>query len=541
MKKYSVLIVLSLAQFILVIDTTMMNVAITRVTQDLNTTLPSMQLAIALYAAVMAAFMITGGKLGNIFGTKRIFIIGLVLYSIGTLTAALSVNIAMLTAGWSFVEGVGAALMLPAITWFLMTTYQGRDRVIAFAVFSAIAVGGAAIGPIIGGFFTTYLSWRWAFGLEFPVAMIVLAFSGILAGKSNPERPKLDVLGVILSAISLFAIVLGLVLGNEYGWWVAKKAFVMGGLEIAPFVLSIAPVLMITGGILLLLFMLWQRRQERKGNEPLIPTSLFKNRHFMMGNTVALMQFASIAALLFSIPVFLQQMLLKNAIETGVALLPMTLAMLILTFVTVRLVVKVPIKYVLVGGMAIGIAGVILLAYSFSVGMTTTDLIAGLILIGCGAGLVTSQLDNLTISFAKPRETNEASGAYNMFANLGNSLGTALIGTILVALLMSGLIAGINNSKILPPENKAELNILLTDTVNHMETEDFEAEIERVLGDYPDEYIEELDVVIDDAGVNAMRGVNYAIAGMLGVGLIASVFLPRRKLVPSADEATGST
>ena len=251
------------------------------------------------------------------------------------------------------------------------------------------------------------------------------------------------------------------------------------------------------------------------------------------------MQNATITGLLFAIPIFLQQMLLKNPMETGLALLPMTLAMLILTFVTVKLVVRIPIKYVVMGGIALGIAGAIVLAHSFSVGMTTTALIPGFILIGAGAGLVTSQLDNLTIASAKPSESNEASGGYNTFTYLGQSMGTAVIGAVLVALLMSGLIAGINDSKIIPPENKSELNVLLTDGVKHMETKEFEAAIEKTVGDYPDEYIEELDVIIDNSGVNAMRGVSYAIAGILGVGLIASFFLPKRKLVPEPDEATG--
>jgi MFS family permease len=280
MKKYGVLIVVSLAMFILTLDTTMMNVAITAIAQDLDTEIQNIQLAVSLYALIMAAFMITGAKLADMYGTKRIFIIGTVMYGVGTLIAALSQNIGMLIAGWSIIEGLGAALMMPAIATFLMVSYKGKERMTAFAVFTAVAVGGAAIGPIVGGAFTTYASWRWAFASEFAIVVIVLAFSYLLISQKKPVKPKLDWFGVALSAAGMACLVYGLILTTNYGWWNAKRPFVIGGLEIAPFGISFAAILMMAGIIFLLLFVVWLIRQERRGNEPLAPTSLFKSGEY---------------------------------------------------------------------------------------------------------------------------------------------------------------------------------------------------------------------------------------------------------------------
>jgi len=539
MKKYGVLIVVSLAMFILTLDTTMMNVALTAIAKDLDTEIQSIQLAVSLYALIMAAFMITGAKLGSMYGTKRVFLIGMVLYGVGTLTAALAPNVGVLIAGWSVVEGLGAALAMPAIATFLMVSYQGRERMTAFAVFTAVAVGGAAIGPIAGGAFTSYASWRWAFASEFAIVVIVLAFSYLLVGQKKPVKPKLDWFGVVLSAAGMACLVYGLILTTNYGWWNARKPFEIGGLEIAPFGISFAAILMIAGLVFLLLFVLWLVRQERKGREPLAPVSLFRNKPYLAGNTVFLMLQLCTAAMLFTIPFFLQSVLFKSAIESGITLMPLTLAMLVFVFVTSRLASRLSVKFLVVIGAAVCLAGTVLLGISFRPDMSITAMLPGLIVTGIGLGLANSQLQNLTLSAAEKDVTDEASGLMNSFRNLGTSLGTAVVVSLLLTFLFSSLLSGINDSKVLPEEDKQMWNVILTDTIKHMEREEFRELVGEIIADYPDEYVAELERVSDDSIAASMRNSYYVIAGIFGVSLLISFLLPSRKLIPVPGGPSG--
>ena len=539
MKKYSVAIVVSMATFIFALDTTMMNVAITALTQDLNTEIHNIQFAIALYALVIASFMLLGAKLAKIYGIKRIFLIGVILYGIGTLTAALSVNVAMLTVGWSVIEGVGAAFMIPTAVMFLMKDYQGKERAVAFAIFTSVSVGAAAIGPIVGGAFTTYLSWRGAFAMEFLVVMAILVFSRVLKEQRSPEKPKLDVVGALLSALGFGCVVFGVISTTKYGWWQAKEPLLISGLEIAPFGLSISAMLMITGGIILLLFVLWEIRQQRRGNEPLLPPSLLKNRPYIAGDAVNLIEQLCLAALLFTIPVFLQLVLSKNAMQTGLIAMPLTLAMLVMMLLTPRLGAKIPVKYLTMGGIVLGAAGTVLLANSFSADMAMTALIPGFVLFGIGLGLTLSQLQNLALSSVKPDEIDEGAGLFNTFRNLGSSLGTAIAGTLLITFLLSGMVLGINNSSVLPQEDKDTLTVVVTQNTREMTRHEIAAEAKVILGNYPPEYAHEVKMIAADAAGHSMRVTYYTLAGIMGAGLIASFFLPRRKLVPTASEATG--
>ncbi|MCK5590060.1 MAG: MFS transporter [Dehalococcoidales bacterium] len=536
MKKWGVLLVVAAAWFIFALDTTMMNVAITDITQDLNTEIQYVQFAIALYALVIAAVILLGAKLATIYGAKRIFIIGVILFASGMSIASVSQNIAMLTVGWSVITGLGAALIVPTGVILLMENYEGKARAVAFAVFSAVYVGSAAIGPLIGGAFTTYLSWRWAFLMVFVLDVIILVSSRLVKGQKGSRRAKVDMAGVLLSAVGFVSVVLGVICTTSYGWWEATKPLVIGGVEIAPFGLSIAPVLMITGAIFLLLFVLWERRQGRKGREPLLPFSLIKDRPYMAGVGVAAIVNVSYGALFFCIPLFVQSVLFLNAMQSGLILMPLTIALLVISLVTPRLAARVPAKYLSIVGIAIAIIGTVVLANSFSADMAVTAMIPGFIVYGLGIGLAVAQLQNLTLSSVKPSETNEGTGLFNGLRNLGWSIGTAVVGTLLITFLLSGLVAGINGSAVLPQADKDELTAVVTESTTKMDREDLEAQIEAA--DYPDEYKEELVAITSDAVGHSMRVTFYTLAGILGVGLVASLFLSRRKLVPTAGGAT---
>ncbi len=268
MKKWGALITLSLAMFIIVIDTTIMNVSISVLVVDLNTTVTGVQSAISIYAMVMAALMLIGSRLSDIIGTKRIFVLGLIIYSVGTTMASLAGSLAFMIVGWSVFEGVGAALMIPTIQVLLRKQYEGAELAFSYGIISAVAAVGAAVGPIAGGFFTTFVSWRWAFRSELVIAVIVLVLARTLAKDQVAEnKPRFDYGGALLSIVGWSSIVLGILLAQQYGFFLAKAPFMIGQFEFAPFGLSISPVMVGFGFLMVMLLFHWARRlEERDGH-----------------------------------------------------------------------------------------------------------------------------------------------------------------------------------------------------------------------------------------------------------------------------------
>src|SRR6478735_3428082 len=288
MRRWFVIVILAVSQFVMVLDSTVMNVSISQVAHDLGTTITGMQAAITFYTLTMAAFMLTGCKLGDKWGRSRAFKIGSVIYGIGSLLTALSPNLTMLMFGWSLVEGLGAVLVIPAIAALAAINYSGKARVAAFSILGAVTGLAAAAGPLIGGLVTTYASWRYVFVGETIIMIVVLIFSGRI--KDVPGKPslKIDLLSVILSA--------------------AGMALVVFGVQIAPLGVSPVTYLILIGIVVLWWFVQRQRKLEERGRMPLLKVGLFRIAALRSGLSGFLVQYFAIAALFFVIPVYLQTM-----------------------------------------------------------------------------------------------------------------------------------------------------------------------------------------------------------------------------------------
>ncbi|WP_414470446.1 MFS transporter [Methanobacterium sp. ACI-7] len=427
--RWTVLIIVSLSAFIITIDSTFMNVAITNLVVDLNTTVSVIQLIIATYALTMASLMLLGGKMQDIIGRKKTFLLGAIIYGFGTVIAALSVNSLMLLFGWSILEGIGAALMTPATASIITGSYSGKDRAFAIGIWTAIAGIAAAIGPILGGFLTTFFSWRYGFGLELIIVFAILALSRkIKHFPKTMDASQLDKLGILLSIVGFSIFVIGILSLNF-----------SRNLLLSFSIISI-------GIIFLILFYISQSRRIKRNNEPLTDIRLFKDRNFTMGNISRLIMQLALAGSVFALPVFLQLVTGADAFTTGLVLLPLTVGLLICSIGTSRLAARFESRHIISSGFLVAIVGSLLLSYQFNLNTTLWQLVPGTFLLGVGIGLSLPLSADVVLSSASQNKQSDASGMMSTFSNLGSSIGTALIGVILIFGIFSGLATAVNQT-----------------------------------------------------------------------------------------------
>ena len=529
MKQWGTLVIMALSMFIIVIDTTIMNVSISALVEDLDTTVVGVQSAISIYALVMAAFILIASKLSNMYGKKKMFVLGLIVYGIGTLTASFSTTIGMLIVGWSIIEGLGGAMMLPNINTILREKYEGKARATAYGVVGAVAAVGAALGPIIGGLFTTYLSWRWAFRMEVAVVIIVLFMVGYLAKDVLPDkRPKFDWVGSVLSVFGWSSIVLGVISAQKFGFWLAEEPFFIGGREISPFGLSIAPVLVMLGVLSIMGLFKWERKLENEGNEGLFGPSLFKNEGIRSGFLTRTTHTFMMAAFLYLIPLMLQLSFGYNAIETGLALLPFSLGVLVAALLGARMSSKHYANRIIQWGFLICTGGLGMIAASITTEASASELVLGGI-FGIGAGLIASQIINLILSSVEEKDSNETAGLTSTFEQLGNAMGVALIGAMMLTTLSAGINSDITESTILASEDKAPLIEYVDSSIQLMSNTDIETGLEA--SNATAEESAELFKIYDESRTNAFKsGVGLLVFVSL-LGLMLSFGLPKRKLV----------
>src|SRR6478735_566646 len=319
----AVLVTLAAAQFVMILDSSVMNVSIATVAKDLDTTVAGIQTAITMYTLVMASLMITGGKLGSILGRKRAFTIGCVVYACGSLTTALSPNLAVLLFGWSLLEGLGAALVLPAIVALVASNFVKSERPRAYGIVTAGGAIAVALGPLIGGLFTTYWSWRYVFVGEVLIIGVGLLLNRRTADTPKEEGARLDLVGTALSALGLGLIVYGVLRAGSWGFERPKPD--------APTLLGLSPViwLILGGGVVLLVFLEWEKHRRDSGQAALLDPAILRVRLLRSGLMAFFFQYLLQAGLFFAVPLFLSIALGLSAIDTGVRLLPLSITLVI--------------------------------------------------------------------------------------------------------------------------------------------------------------------------------------------------------------------
>jgi EmrB/QacA subfamily drug resistance transporter len=445
--------VLAAAQFVMVLDSSVMNVSISQIVADLDTTIQGVQLAITAYTLVMAALMLAGAKLGDIIGRERTFAIGLAVYGTGSLITALSPNLGVLLFGWSLIEGLGAAMVMPAIVSLIAGIYSGPQRALAFGIVGGVAGAAIAAGPLIGGWVTTEFSWRYVFAAEVVIVLGVLALRGHLraAPATLAVRPRLDGIGVLLSSTGLGLVVFGILKSSEWGLIEPRGALTIGGEEITPFGFS-SVLFLIMGGLgFLALFVLWEDRRARQGRDTLLDRRLLRIRTLRAGLTTLLMQQLILLGTFFVMPVYLQVVLGLDAFETGKRLFPMSVAMFLAAMAGPKLAAGFAPKRVTQAGLlALAFASVLLLG-TIDVELDEADFAIAMAVFGVGAGLMLSQLGNVIMSSVEPEKTNEAGGLQGTAQNLGASLGTALIGAVLLAALTTNVIERVERNPDISP------------------------------------------------------------------------------------------
>jgi MFS family permease len=427
---------LALAQFIASYAATNMNVAISAIANDLGTTVAGVQTAITLFTLTMAALMIPGSKLTDIWGRKRCFVLGLIIYGVGGVLALLSQALPLLIAGYSVLEGVGSALMIPPIYILVTVAFPDvKSRARYFGVVSGAGGLGAAAGPLIGGVVTSAISWRASFGLQvLVVAWIIWLARGIADPGPADPRPRFDLTGAILSAVGLFFVVLGLLQSRTYGFGTSRQDFTIGGTVVIPKG-SISPVWLYVaiGALFLLWFFLRVHGREKKGKAVLLPLRLFRNKVSNLGLGTQVMQWLILQGTFFVVSVYLQEVWKYNAIQTGLILTPGTIGILVASAGADRFARRHPQRWLIIAGFLVTAVGMILLLALVREHSGIWTWIPGLFLFGAGVGVMLTSSVNVVQSSFPDTDQGDISGLSRSVSNLGSSFGTALVGSVLVA------------------------------------------------------------------------------------------------------------
>jgi EmrB/QacA subfamily drug resistance transporter len=488
-------LLLAMAMFVLVVDTSLMNVSISAVVEDLDTTVSGVQGAIALEALVSAAFILIGGKTGDLIGRKLAYVLGLLGYAVGAVAMTLAQGLTAIIVFWAVIGGIGASLLLPAMQSLIHGNFAGAAQKRVYAMVGASAAIAAAVGPLLGGFITTFLSWRVGFLLEAVIIAIVL--SGISLVKDVPYEGSraVDWVGAGLSVVGMGGVVLGILVWQEGGGYV--------GLLIGIGVVAL-------GG-----FAWWLRDRKRRGRATLVDPELFRSRLFRTGVSGQLLQQVALGGTMIVLPIYLQMVLGYDALLAGLSIAPLSLSMFVVAVLVGQRGGRRRPSSIILLGFGLLVAGLLLLVLVVPRADSGWWLAVPLVISGCGLGLLVSQLNNYTLSPISDERVSEAAGVNSAAGSFGLSFGLAFAGAIMLATLSFAFTSRAESSTVLPPEDQQRVAVALEEDAQVMS----DAQLEELLAGEPAEIQDEILAINDEVRPIALQvalGVPI-LAGLLGV------------------------
>ena len=463
--KWGALIVLGAAQFLMVLDQSVMNVSISQLVADFDTDRDHDPGGDHPLLAGDGDADDHRRQARRPARRKRVFAIGLVIYGCGSFLTAVSWSVPTLALGWSVLEGIGAAMVMPALVALVAGSYSGAARTTAYGVLGGVAGAGIAVGPILGGWLTTNATWRLVFAGEVVIVIAILLALKLLREPEAGKRPAgLDWVGSVLSALGLGLIVFGVLQASNWGWLVPRNS------PIEPFGFSLVPFVVAGGGLLLWAFRAWERRREDLGREPLVRFAMFANGPLRSGLAMFLSQNLILLGIFFVVPLYLQVVQGFDAFETGVQMLPVSITMLLTAMSASRLARWAPRSIVRVGLGVLLVADVFLLS-TIDPDLDTTDFCIAMGILGVGLGLLASQLGNVVQSAVTDRERSEAGGLQYTAQQLGAALGTALAGAVLISGLIAGFTSKIEENPAIAQETSQEVGIRVQSNVTFLSSD----------------------------------------------------------------------
>ena len=518
-KGWLALVALATAQFLMVLDQSVMNVSISALVKDFHTTVTTIQAVITLYCLVMAMLILTGAKIGDMIGRRRAFVIGLIIYACGSALTAASQSVAVLALGWSLLEGIGAALVLPALAALIAGNFEGSRRKVAYAIIGGVAGAGIAIGPILGGWATTEVTWRIVFVGEVIIVAFILMMTPKVGDAPRPDpTPKLDVVGSVLSASGLGLFVYGVLQSSTWGWLKPKNS------PITIFGFSLTVFVIAAGGVLIWGFVAWQRHRESRNLDPLVHLSLARIPPVRSGLIGLFSQNLILMGIFFVVPLYLQMVLGLNALETGIKMLPVSITMFATSAIGSKLSNRFPVRAIVRTGLMVTITGALILLSTIKPTLFDAGFAIGMGVLGVGMGLMVSQLGNVVQSSVEESGRSEAGGLQYTGQQLGSSLGVALIGAIVLMGLTSTFISNVEHDPRISAEVSAQVGVAAGSNTNFVSSTQVETAAKKSGLDEASTA-----ALVDDYESAQLRSLK---AGLLAAALLALISLGFTRELP---------